>query len=322
MIARVLIVDDHALVATVLRFALRERGWSVETAAGVTADEVVEHARGFRPRCVLLDTRLGPTTIGIELIAPLRASGAEVVMLTAETEPAVLAAFLEAGAAGWISKHDALDDVEAALNKVHAGVALIGRGRREAMLAELRSQRASRRLTLSPFERMTTCGTRRARRARRRSVRRGDRRVPLRCCRHRALPHPRGAQQARRPLPTRRCSPRHPRRLGQRPRSRRRRLSTGSRQSRPIIAAPTARYRWIPALRTIHDPSSGSDYRGRSRRRRSSERRWDWRASQSCVSEEEVVPGGSAAVLATPVGWGCDRPTHVVHHCWDRRRWN
>ena len=156
MIARVLIVDDHALVATVLRFALRERGWSVETAAGVTADEVVEHARGFRPRCVLLDTRLGPTTIGIELIAPLRASGAEVVMLTAETEPAVLAAFLEAGAAGWISKHDALDDVEAALNKVHAGVALIGPGRREAMLAELRSQRVSRRLTLSPFERMTT----------------------------------------------------------------------------------------------------------------------------------------------------------------------
>lgn len=157
MIDRVLIVDDHALVAAVLRFALRQRGWSAETAAGLTADKVLQHARRFRPGCVLLDPPPGPTTIGIQLIAPLRAIGAEMVILSADTEPAVLAAYLEAGAAGWISKHDALDEVEAVLTKLQEGVPLIGRGRREAILDELRRQRASRRQALSPFERLTTC---------------------------------------------------------------------------------------------------------------------------------------------------------------------
>src|SRR5688500_2185923 len=118
MITSVLIVDDHALVATVLCFALHQRGWSVDTASGITADEVLEQARRLQPRCVLLGTGLEPATIGVQLITPLRATGAEVVMLTGETDPAVLAAYLEAGAAGWISKHDALDDIEAALTKL------------------------------------------------------------------------------------------------------------------------------------------------------------------------------------------------------------
>jgi DNA-binding NarL/FixJ family response regulator len=76
-------------------------------------------------------------------------------MLTAETQPTVLATALEAGAAGWIGKHATLDEVEATLGDVLAGVPLIGRGRREAMLDELRSQRADRRHALSPFEQLT-----------------------------------------------------------------------------------------------------------------------------------------------------------------------
>jgi DNA-binding NarL/FixJ family response regulator len=92
---------------------------------------------------------------GIELIGPLRAMGAEVVMLTAETRRGVLAACLEEGAAGWIGKHTFLDEVVAALNDVLAGTPLIGCAAREAMIDELRIERAGLRKALTPFERLT-----------------------------------------------------------------------------------------------------------------------------------------------------------------------
>jgi len=155
MTGRVLIVDDHALVAAGLRVALAGRGWTVDTTPLLTAGEIIAHARRFQPDCVLLDIRLGPALSGIDLIAPLRRGGAEVVMLTAETEPTVLACALEAGAAGWIGKHTTLDQVEATLGDLAASVPLIGRGVRESMLDELRSQRSNRRHALAPFAQLT-----------------------------------------------------------------------------------------------------------------------------------------------------------------------
>jgi two-component system nitrate/nitrite response regulator NarL len=153
---RVLIVEDHALVAISLQIALSARGWIVETADGPTAADILERAHWFGPRSVLLDIRLGASVgCGIDLIAPLRTTGADVVMLTAETDQAVLASCLEAGAAGWVGKHASLDEVEDALGDVRAGTPLIGRAVREAMLEELRTHRATRRNALSPFEQLT-----------------------------------------------------------------------------------------------------------------------------------------------------------------------
>ena len=95
---------------------------------------------------MLLDIRLGEVVgSGIDLIRPLLATGAEVVMLTAETHRGVLASSVEAGAAGWVGKDIFLDDMEATLRDVLAGTALIGRADREAMIDELRIERAGRR---------------------------------------------------------------------------------------------------------------------------------------------------------------------------------
>ncbi len=156
MTARVLIVEDHALVAIGLQLALSARGWEVETTDGPTADAVVEHAERFEPQCVLLDIGLGETVgSGIDLVGPLRATGAEIVMLTGENRRTVLAACLEAGAAGWLCKDAFLDQVVAALEDLVAGRPLIGRGAREALLDELRIERAGQRRALSPFEQLT-----------------------------------------------------------------------------------------------------------------------------------------------------------------------
>ena len=76
-------------------------------------------------------------------------------MLTAETRRAVLAACLEAGAAGWLGKDAFLDEVVDALATVLAGTPLIGCGTRDAMVDELRIERAGQRRALSPFERLT-----------------------------------------------------------------------------------------------------------------------------------------------------------------------
>ena len=58
MSGRVLIVEDHALVAIGLRMALSARSWDVETSSGPTTTDVVEHAQRFEPQCVLLDLSL------------------------------------------------------------------------------------------------------------------------------------------------------------------------------------------------------------------------------------------------------------------------
>jgi DNA-binding NarL/FixJ family response regulator len=156
MSARVLVVEDHILVAIGLQLALSARGWEVKTTDGPTAAEIIEQAEAFQPQCVLLDIRLGDVVgSGIELIEPLRATGAKVVMLTAETRWPVLAACLEQGAAGWIGKDTFLDNVEAALDDVLTGTPLIGCGARDAMLEELRIERAGLHRALSPFERLT-----------------------------------------------------------------------------------------------------------------------------------------------------------------------
>ena len=69
MSGRVLIVEDHSLVAIGLQLALRARGWEVTTTDGPTAAAIIEHANQFQPQCVLLDIGLGDIVgSGIDLM--------------------------------------------------------------------------------------------------------------------------------------------------------------------------------------------------------------------------------------------------------------
>jgi DNA-binding NarL/FixJ family response regulator len=105
---------------------------------------------------VVLDIHLGSAVgSGVDLITPLRQTGARVVMLTGETERAILAACLEAGALGWIAKSAFLVEVVASIEDALAGQSLIGRASREAMLGELRMERNRVRSALSPLEALT-----------------------------------------------------------------------------------------------------------------------------------------------------------------------
>lgn len=153
---RVLVVEEHELMATGMQLALSQRGYHVETSAGPTAADVVAQAKRLQPECVLLDVRVGHRVgSGIELIEPLRATGAEVVMLTAERRRLVLAECLEAGAAGWITKCSALDEVDSTIERLLDGGAILGQTIRLGMLHDLREERARAHHARAVFSQLT-----------------------------------------------------------------------------------------------------------------------------------------------------------------------
>lgn len=155
MMNRILIVDDHPLVAIGLQLALRSRAWEVQVADGPTVDVVLQQARAFAPDCVLLDLHLGELGNGRDLIGPLQAMSRAVVMLTGETDRLLLAACLEAGAEGWIGKCAFLDEVMALIEDALAGRPLVGVVQRQELLDDLRVHRARLERSRSPFERLT-----------------------------------------------------------------------------------------------------------------------------------------------------------------------
>ena len=153
---RVLVVEEHAVVATGLQLALSERSWHVETTDGPSAQDVIAHAETFQPQCVLLDIHLrNGIGSGIDLIRPLVSTGSQVVMLTAERRRAVLAECLEAGAAGWIGTSAGLDEVDSTLSHVIVGHPIIGRTARAELLERLRTERAEALRAQATFERLT-----------------------------------------------------------------------------------------------------------------------------------------------------------------------
>ncbi|HWA53080.1 MAG TPA: response regulator, partial [Solirubrobacterales bacterium] len=81
---RVLVVEDDAEIADVLRRSLRQEGYEVKTSGdGIEALDV---ASGFVPDLVVLDLGL-PRLDGIEVCRRLRAEGdVPILMLTARAE--------------------------------------------------------------------------------------------------------------------------------------------------------------------------------------------------------------------------------------------
>jgi DNA-binding NarL/FixJ family response regulator len=104
---RVIIVEDHALVRTGLRTALRAGGFDVvgEAPDGISAEEL---AKRVRPDVAVVDLGL-PGRDGIELVrrlSQLEGGPNSVVLTTRDDETSILAS-LEAGASGYCLKSSA-----------------------------------------------------------------------------------------------------------------------------------------------------------------------------------------------------------------------
>ena len=111
---RVLVVDDEANIAELLRMALRYEGWDVEVAH--TGSKAVAAARAFGPDAVVLDMML-PDFDGMEVLRRLRADADDVPVLFLTARDAVedRVAGLTAGGDDYVTKPFSLEEVVARL---------------------------------------------------------------------------------------------------------------------------------------------------------------------------------------------------------------
>lgn len=119
---RVLLVDDHALVRAGIR-ALLETLPRVEV-VGETGDGLaaVQLATELAPDVILLDITL-PGLNGLEVAMRVARLGAatRVLMLSMHASPEYAARAFAAGAAGYLNKDSAFDELAAALDAIGAG---------------------------------------------------------------------------------------------------------------------------------------------------------------------------------------------------------
>ena len=116
---RVLLVDDHQIVRSGVRLVLEATGRFnvVGEAAGVR--EALDQARRLRPEVVVLDLTLRDGS-GLDVIADLWESGARVVILSMQDEPAYARKAFELGAQGYVVKDAADDELAGAIDAVLA----------------------------------------------------------------------------------------------------------------------------------------------------------------------------------------------------------
>lgn len=152
---RVLLVEDHRLLAQSLATSLQAEGVEADRAPLDSQAAIVASAREVTYDVILLDLDLGELGSTLPLIGPLRATGARVVVLTAVTDRERLAECVEAGAIGLVSKRNGVEELLASLREAKASDSLLGPGERDQLLAELRRQRKQREQRLAAFQRLT-----------------------------------------------------------------------------------------------------------------------------------------------------------------------
>lgn len=152
--ARVLIVEDHAIIKQALALALQRSGMAVELAPDLSLEAVIEAAEALRPDIVLLDFYLGDCD-SLPMIAPLVALGASVIVLTGTTDPRVLGECLEHGASGIVPKSESLDRLAEAIGDAVNGSSVMRPADREALLEAAKRGRAEEEERQAPFARLS-----------------------------------------------------------------------------------------------------------------------------------------------------------------------
>lgn len=141
MRVRVLLLDDHALVAASMRAALEPLGIDLLTVEPSPGLDVRALTGIEEVGLVLLDLDLHPQLHGLELLPSLVGMGLRVVILSATEDRLQLARALEGGALGHLSKQASFEDLITLIAAVLAGQPIHSAEERDELLAELRIHR-------------------------------------------------------------------------------------------------------------------------------------------------------------------------------------
>lgn len=153
---RVLIIEDHKLLAQSLLHALRGEGFVVELVTGPAVEDIEAFREWFRPTVVLLDLNLGVGIgSGLPLVRSFAGDEARVIVLTGVTDRIRLAECVEAGAVGIVHKEASFDRLVGAIKEAVTNRPLLSADDRHALLSELRRERSRDQERLRAFERLT-----------------------------------------------------------------------------------------------------------------------------------------------------------------------
>jgi DNA-binding NarL/FixJ family response regulator len=151
---RVLVVDDHQMFASSLAQALRAEPDLLVVGEAASLEQARAKLVTEAPDVVLLDHRL-PDGDGVAALSSLRElrPSAQVVVLTATASERVLVAAMEAGASGFITKTQQLDDVIAGVRAAAQGESVVSSALLIKLLPQLQRRPAAGSGSLTDRER-------------------------------------------------------------------------------------------------------------------------------------------------------------------------
>ena len=119
---RVLIADDHAIVRKGLRQTIREQAPHIEVDEATNGQEVLSKVQAERWDVLVLDISM-PKRSGLDILQEVKHScpTLPVLVLSVHPEEQYAVRVLRAGAAGYMNKDFALDEVVQAIQKVISG---------------------------------------------------------------------------------------------------------------------------------------------------------------------------------------------------------
>jgi len=154
--ARVMIVDDHPLVAQGIAVGLERRGIAAIVVDELAAEAVVATAQCVQPDLIVLDFQFdGQDMTALDLIAPLTELGARVIIVSGVSDPVTLGRCVEAGALDIVSKQrdirEIIDTIAARATDPAAPPAI----RCNHLIDSLRSHRADEQQRRHVIEQLT-----------------------------------------------------------------------------------------------------------------------------------------------------------------------
>lgn len=153
--SRIVIVEDHRLLAETVGLALEAEGHDVVVADLENELSLVGSVAPDERTLVLLDLDLGNLGDATHLIPTFVGAGAAVLMVTGVRDRVRLAATLEAGAIGYLAKDAPFDRLLDTVLRAASGESVIDPNDRYQLLAELRDHRSHERQRHAPFESLT-----------------------------------------------------------------------------------------------------------------------------------------------------------------------
>lgn len=140
---RVLLVDDHPIVRAGVRSLIDRRDDIAVVGEAASGEEAIALARHLQPDVVLCDLRLGDGLDGVQTTRQLRAEHpvpAVIILTTFDRDAEILGA-IEAGAAGYLLKDVAPDEIVQAIRRAAGGGLVLSPELSERVVAVSRAPR-------------------------------------------------------------------------------------------------------------------------------------------------------------------------------------